>query len=71
MAAAPLPLTNRQREIAELVAQGLSNKQIADELTLSVRTVEGNIYRSCTKLGLRDRTALGKLMRDLARTSSA
>ncbi len=65
--ATPLPLTNRQREIAELVAQGLMNKQIADELTLAVRTVEGNIYRACVKLGLKDRTALAQLMREVAR----
>lgn len=65
--ATPLPLTNRQREIAELLAHGLMNKQIADELNLSVRTVEGNIYRACVKLGLKDRTALAQLMRELTR----
>ena len=32
----PLPLTDREREIATLVAQGLSNSEIADALTLSV-----------------------------------
>ncbi|HEY5857851.1 MAG TPA: helix-turn-helix transcriptional regulator [Aldersonia sp.] len=41
----PLPLTARESEIAKLVAQGLSNKEIADRLTVSVRTVEGHIYR--------------------------
>lgn len=64
--ASPLPLTNREREIAELLPKGLTNKQIADELTLSVRTVEGNIYRACNKLGLPDRVALANLMAELS-----
>lgn len=63
--AVPLPLTNRQREIAELVARGMQNKQIAEELTLSVRTVEGNVYRCCTQLGLNSRTELAQFMREL------
>ena len=44
----PLPLTARERETASMVALGLSNKVIADRLTVSVRTVEGHIYRACT-----------------------
>jgi DNA-binding NarL/FixJ family response regulator len=64
-AATPLPLTNRERETAELLATGLSNKQIADALTLSVRTIEGHIYNSCTKLGLADRNALAQFMSQL------
>ena len=67
VAETPLPLTNRERDVAELVAMGMSNKQIAEELSLSVRTVEGNILRCCTKLGLRDRIELANLMRELAR----
>jgi DNA-binding NarL/FixJ family response regulator len=61
-AAHPLPLTTREREIANLVAAGLSNKQIADRLTVSVRTVEGHLYRACTKLDVTDREALAALM---------
>jgi DNA-binding CsgD family transcriptional regulator len=45
----PLPLTARESEIAKLVAQGLSNKEIGDRLAVSVRTVEGHIYRINTK----------------------
>ncbi|MGN0125981.1 MAG: LuxR C-terminal-related transcriptional regulator [Rhodococcus sp. (in: high G+C Gram-positive bacteria)] len=60
----PLPLTGRQREIATLVAHGLSNQQIADRLTMSVRTVEGHIYRAATKLGVTSRTELAALIRD-------
>ena len=58
-ALAPVPLTGRERGIAVLVAEGLSNKAIADRLGVSIRTVEGHIYRACTKLGAADRTALG------------
>lgn len=60
--AAPLPLTNREREIAMHVRDGLSNREIAESLIMSVRTVEGHIYRACTKLGLANRSELAKLM---------
>lgn len=62
-AAQPLPLTSREREIANLVAAGLSNRQIADRLTVSVRTVEGHLYRACTKLDVTDRESLAALLR--------
>jgi DNA-binding CsgD family transcriptional regulator len=58
-AANPLPISAREREIAELIAAGASNKQIAERLVLSVRTVEGHIYRACAKVGVGDREALG------------
>lgn len=61
-AAQPLPLTTREREIANLVASGLSNKQIAARLTVSVRTVEGHIYRACTKLDVTDRDGIADLI---------
>lgn len=54
----PLPLTGREREIAVMVAQGLTNKAIAERLCVSVRTVEGHIYRACIKLDVADRTLL-------------
>lgn len=52
------PLTAREREIARLAADGLSNKEIAERLVLSVRTVESHVYRACAKLGVTDRRAL-------------
>jgi DNA-binding NarL/FixJ family response regulator len=61
--AAPLPLTNREREIVTLAAGGLSKRQIADRLVVSVRTVEGHLYRACAKLGASDRAELATLLR--------
>jgi DNA-binding CsgD family transcriptional regulator len=57
-AARPLPLSGRERQIAMLVAAGLSNRQIADRLVVSVRTVEGHLYRLFTKLGINNRDQL-------------
>ncbi len=63
LASHPLPLTVREREIANLVAAGLSNRDIADRLTVSVRTVEGHLYRACVKLDISDREELAALIR--------
>lgn len=51
-------LTEREHEIAALVAQGISNQEIARKLTLSRRTVEGHLYRIYSKLGIDDRSEL-------------
>lgn len=62
-AAAPqLPITAREREIANLVAAGLSNREIADRLVVSVRTVEGHVYRIFAKLGIERRDQLVQLV---------
>jgi DNA-binding CsgD family transcriptional regulator len=63
LAAHPLPLTVREREIANLVAAGLTNRDIADRLTVSVRTVEGHLYRACIKLDISDREELATMIR--------
>ena len=52
------PLTARQQGVAELVAQGLTNAEIADHLQLSRATVKGHITVALRRLGLRDRTQL-------------
>jgi DNA-binding CsgD family transcriptional regulator len=56
--AQPLPITDREREIANLVASGLSNRQIAEVLSVSVRTVEGHVYRIFAKLDIEHREQL-------------
>jgi DNA-binding CsgD family transcriptional regulator len=53
-------LTARQRQIVTLAAAGLSNRQIAERLTLSVRTVGNHLHGAYTRLGT-DRTALPHL----------
>ena len=47
--ATPIPLTARQREIIALAATGLSNRDIAARLVMSVRTVEGHLFRGSQK----------------------
>ena len=59
---APLPLTEREREIVTLAAQGLSNRAIAERLVVSIRTVEGHLYRAGHKLGVSDRADLAGLL---------
>ena len=53
-------LSPRQREIAELAAQGLTNPQISARLALSARTVENHLSLAMAKLGVRSRTALAR-----------
>jgi DNA-binding CsgD family transcriptional regulator len=60
----PLPLTPREQEMISLVAQGLSNRQIADAMRVSIRTVEGHLYRASLRSGVANRTELGALLRE-------
>lgn len=53
-------LSPRQREIAELAAQGLTNGQISARLALSARTVENHLSLAMAKLAVRSRTALAR-----------
>ena len=57
-AEAPVLLSAREREVAALAGEGLTNRQIAERLHVSVRTVESHVYRACSRLGLTDRAAL-------------
>ncbi|MEO3758146.1 LuxR C-terminal-related transcriptional regulator [Mycobacterium sp. B14F4] len=59
------PFTHRELEIALLVAQGMSNRDIADAVSLSVRTVEGHIYRASAKAGVARRAELAEVIRTL------
>lgn len=60
----PLPLTRREREVVSLAARGLSNREIADRLTVSVRTAEGHLYRAGLKLGISDRARLAGVLEE-------
>jgi DNA-binding CsgD family transcriptional regulator len=55
---APSELTETERRVAELVASGLSNKEVAARLFVSVRAVEANLSKVYAKLGLRSRSQL-------------
>ena len=55
------PLTSRESQIAVLAREGLSNRQIASRLYLSVRTVESHLYRAMQKLRVSDRALLRAL----------
>ena len=58
----PLPLTDREREIVMLIDEGLSSREIAERLTLSVRTVESHVYRAMLKTGATSRDELAALL---------
>lgn len=51
-------LTRREREVAELVAEGLTNGQVAERLGVSIRTVTSHLDHAYTKLGIGSRAAL-------------
>jgi predicted ATPase/DNA-binding CsgD family transcriptional regulator len=61
----PTVLTRRQMEVARLVADDLSNRQIAAKLFLSERTVETHIANILNELGLNSRIQLSRWMADL------
>lgn len=63
-----VPFTRREHEIVMLVAQGLSTKAIADAVSLSVRTVEGHIYRASCKAGVAKRSELASMVRAVTAT---
>jgi len=57
------PLSDREREIVALIGEGLSNRAVAARLSLSVRTIEGHMYRAMGKTGTASRDELVALMR--------
>ncbi|MFD0664431.1 response regulator transcription factor [Thermocatellispora tengchongensis] len=57
-------LTPRQREVALLAAQGLTNREIAARLVVSIRTVANTLYAVYEKTGVNDRAALAALLND-------
>jgi DNA-binding NarL/FixJ family response regulator len=51
-------LTPREREVVALVAQGCSNREIADRMVISERTAENHVQHVLNRLGLRSRTQI-------------
>lgn len=51
-------LTKRERQVADLVAQGLSNRQIATKLVIAQRTAQGHVENILTKLGFTSRAQI-------------
>ncbi|KQR97409.1 hypothetical protein ASG12_15865 [Williamsia sp. Leaf354] len=56
------PLTRTEQEIVALVARDMSNRHIAESMSLSVRTVESHIYRAARKAGVTGRAGLRSLV---------
>ncbi|HEY4028165.1 MAG TPA: tetratricopeptide repeat protein [Candidatus Dormibacteraeota bacterium] len=57
-----VPLSRREREIAALVAEGLTDREIGRRLFISTRTVEGHVQQIRNKLGLDNRTQIASWM---------
>jgi ATP/maltotriose-dependent transcriptional regulator MalT len=67
-------LTRREREVLDLIGQGLSNKEIGTHLSLSVATVKHHVHKIFEKLGLARRADAMRRVRDspwLARAAAA
>lgn len=66
-------LSESELRVADLVAWGYSNKEIAERLYMSHRTVGSHLYRIFPKLGLRSRVELARVIieRSVAPTKSA
>lgn len=58
----PSPLTAREREVAGLAATGRTSREIAEQLVLSVRTVDNLLHRAYTKSGAHNRVDLGRVL---------
>jgi DNA-binding NarL/FixJ family response regulator len=63
-ASRPLDLTPREWETLNLLAQGLTNRQIGEQLVLSVTTVNSYLRSIYSKLGVKSRTAAMRYARD-------
>src|SRR5664279_2726031 len=66
----PEQLTRREAEIAQLAAQSMRDKDIADELVLSVRTVESHLATAYRKLGIASRRELVEALGNQPHTGS-
>lgn len=68
---APLGFTPAEREVAELATSGMTNRQIAERLYLSQKTVEAHLSRAYRKVGVRSRTQLAVHLAGAGGTSHA
>ena len=57
-ALAPSPLTQRETEVTRLAGRGLSDREIAEDLLLSIRTVPSHLASAYRKLGIASRSEL-------------
>ena len=64
----PPSLTRREQEVAALVARGLTDRRIAEELSISERTASTHVSRILKKLGLRSRDEVARSIRKKAYT---
>jgi DNA-binding NarL/FixJ family response regulator len=55
-----VPLTEREREVLQLIAEGRTNREIADMLTVSIKTVQAHRAHIMEKLNVHDKTDLVK-----------
>ncbi len=66
---AKIPLSRREREVAELVAEGLSNREISAQLKLSQHTIKNYLFQIYGKLGMSSRVDLVLHVRSVDRPS--
>src|SRR6266568_4015488 len=64
-------LTPTERRVAELVAEGRTNREVADLLFLSAKTVAAHLTSAYAKLGVRSRTELAHSLRDTGMDDTA
>jgi predicted ATPase/DNA-binding CsgD family transcriptional regulator len=67
--AVPGSLTRREREVAELITRGLSNREIARTLVIAQRTAEGHVEHILTKLGFTNRAQVAAWVAEQRATS--
>jgi DNA-binding NarL/FixJ family response regulator len=66
----PDELTATERRVAELAAEGLTNREVASKAYMSPKTVQANLTRIYRKLGIRSRAELGARMADESRQAT-
>ena len=57
-ASAAVELTQRERQVAKLARHGMGNRDIAQQIGVSVRTIEGHLYKAYSKMGITTRSQL-------------